>query len=486
MLSGSGRSCAEAFGFHAAAAGTAAVKRWRSSRHNVVEAHSPVTLDITDLNHRGEGVGRWQGMTVFVRGAFPGDRVRAVVLETRKSYARARLQDVLIPSPHRVPAPCPVAGVCGGCQLQGLAYPAQLAWKQRYVREVLRRIGGLDVEVAPAAGMDHPWGYRNKAQFPLGTRGGKLVAGCFEPGTHDIVEIDRCALQHEANNRALAAARSLLEELRIPVYDELADRGFARHLVTRVGARTEEIMGVVVTRYWRPRGAVWPGAFPGRWMGAVPGLVSVYQNLNPRRTNVIMGEEDRLLLGKPVIEDRLLGLTFRISPHSFYQVNPHQAEVMYTLVRNWAGLGESELALDVYCGVGTIALVLAAQGAQVVGIEEVAAAVQDARENARANGLDHVQFVCGKAEDVLPGLMEKRLPQVVVLDPPRQGVARTVLEALLKAGPPRVIYVSCAPATLARDLAVLVQGGYRVLAVQPVDMFPQTAHVESVARLEKG
>ncbi|HHY95528.1 MAG TPA: 23S rRNA (uracil(1939)-C(5))-methyltransferase RlmD [Firmicutes bacterium] len=468
-------------------------------------------LTITDLNHRGEGVGREQGLAVFVPGAVPGDVVRVELSERKKSHARARLVDVIEPSPDRVAALCPVAAACGGCQLQFLSYPAQLRWKRQYLQETLRRVGGLSVEVAPTMGMEHPWGYRNKGQFPLGRQGGRVVAGCFAPGTHRIVPVEHCPLQHPAGNRVLAAGRSLLEEMHIPIYDEVADRGFARHLISRVAVHTGQSMGVLVTRQWTPpappASADWPGAFPRRWAEMAPGLASVYQNLNPRRTNIIMGPQDRLLWGRPAIEDQLLGLRFLISAHSFYQVNPYQAEAMYALVREWAALRGDEMVLDLYCGVGTIALVLAAAGQgrspSVVGVEEVPQAVADARQNARLNGLDRVEFLCGRAEDILPSLLADRAPRVVVLDPPRQGVDARVLTALVGAasgtggmsapsraaagggGACRLIYVSCHPATLARDLAILVQGGFHLERVQPVDMFPQTAHIETVASLRR-
>ncbi len=479
-----------------------------------------ITVEITDLNHRGEGVGRWQGQVIFVRGAIPGDVVRAELVEqagragagsarggparggpqrgelqrgglhgggTQRRYARARLREVVTPSPDRVSPVCPVASRCGGCQLQALAYPAQLAWKERMVRETLRRVGHLEVEVAPTLGMDYPWAYRNKAIFPLGLERGRVVGGCFEPGTHRVVDVGECPLQHRLNNQVLNAGRQLVEELCIPVYDEISDSGFARHIISRVAVSRGEGMAILVTRYRLPpewKQAKWPGDLPGRWMAAVPHLLSVYQNVNARQTNVIMGEEDILLEGRSTIEDRLLGLSFTISPRSFYQVNPVQAEAMYRLVASWAALEAGDEAVDVYCGVGTIALVLAQAGARVTGVEEVPEAVADARHNAIRNGLEGTRFLCGQAEKVLPELLEATRPAVVVLDPPRQGAKPEVLAAVARARPPRVIYVSCAPATLARDLAGLVATGYSVVRVQPVDMFPQTAHVETVVLLQ--
>ncbi len=479
------------------------------------ESPGLVRLTITDLGSGGEGVGRAGGLVVFVPGALPGDRVTARLVPAGHGsrFARGELVTVDDPSPHRVAPPCPVARSCGGCQLLAFSYPAQLEWKTRVVREALRRVGHLEeVAVHPCLAASHPLGYRNKAQFPVSrgrwtARGGsgrksgrafrdraaaggsqadraELVAGLFRRGTHEVVPVESCPLQHPINNRVLAAAVRLASELGVPAYDEDTGEGLLRHILARVADGGREAMAVFVTA---------DSTFPaGRRLAAalreaVPEVKTVVQNVNTRRTNVILGPRDIVLSGRGFITDHLGGLAFRVSASSFFQVNPEQAEVLYGVATRLAR--GARRAADVYCGVGTITLFLAAnlEGLeQIVGVEVNPAAARDAAANARANRIDKATFVCGDAAAVVRDMAEARLSlDTVVLDPPRKGCEPAVIEALLRLGPARVVYVSCNPATLARDLARLAAGGYRVTEAQPVDMFPQTVHVETVALAER-
>lgn len=433
-----------------------------------------------DLGHAGEGVGRYHGQVVFVPGALPGERVRVTVTQVSRRWARARLLSVETPASTRVEPACPVAPVCGGCQLQHLDYAHQLAYKARRLKTALERIGKLErVTVNPPLGMPDPWWYRHKAQYPVQGTPGAPRLGFFRPGTHEVVDTQRCWIQSEANNQVLQVARRLLQELAIPPYDEGSDTGIIRHVVSRSSAATGEVMVVWVTR---------TEELPHReklvegLRREVRGLASVYQNINPRRTNVILGPQDVHLWGNQTIEEEVCGLRFGISPRSFFQVNPEQAEVLFRQVRRLADLQGNERVLDAYCGTGTIALCVARDAREVVGIEAVEAAVEDARANARRNGLSHVRFVEGRVEDILPAWDGPGF-DVVILDPPRRGCEPPVLEAVAAARPSRIVYVSCHPETLARDLGFLSGRGYEVREVQPVDLFPHTAHVEAVTLL---
>ena len=459
----------------------------RSPAKRSPELKAPVAVGerhrvrIVDLDTEGDGVGRVHDWVVFVPGTVPGDEAVVEITEIARRYGRARLVELLEPSPDRVAPPCPVAGRCGGCQLQALDYAAQLRWKERRVREALRRIGGLEgVTVLPVLGMQQPWRYRNKAQYPLAAVGGQLVMGFFARGTHEIVEADDCLIQDPLNVEVAFLARSLLAQAGVPGYDETTGQGVIRHVVVRTSRAHRTAMAILVTN---------GPDLPGReeivaGLAAHPKVVSVAQNINTRRTNVIFGEETRILWGEPHLEDKIGHVRFLISPRSFFQVNGEQVEVLYEQVRHDAALTGVERVLDAYCGVGTIALYLAGQAAEVVGIESVPEAVEDARRNAAYNGIENAFFRVGRVEDVLPRLIQQgQRFDVAVLDPPRRGCEPSVLEALAAAGVPRLVYVSCHPESLARDLGRLAALGYAVEQVQPVDMFPMTTHIECVARM---
>jgi 23S rRNA (uracil1939-C5)-methyltransferase len=439
-------------------------------------------LEITGLGHSGEGVGRHEGLTLFVPGGIPGDVVTARAVEVKKNYARAALVAIRQPSPQRVEPLCPVVGACGGCQLQHMGYEGQLQWKRQQVVDALTRIGKLEgVTVHPTLGMTDPWHYRNKAQFPVGAAGGRVVAGFFAPGSHRIVDIDACAIQHPLGNRIMQEVKALAQEYGVEIYDETAHRGVLRHVLARVGRGTGEAMAVLVTN-----GPAFPHGrkIARKLMERIPELVSVVQNINPEKTNVVLGRESRVLAGKDHIIDYIGDLAFAISPVSFFQVNPAQTEVLYGKAVAYAGLTGGETVLDIYCGIGTISLFLARQAREVIGIEVVPDAIADARENARRNGITNARFICGDAAAEMPRLAAAGTrADVVVLDPPRKGCDEPVLHAIADMAPARIVYVSCNPASLARDLAILAQRGYRTWEVQPVDMFPHTAHVECCALL---
>lgn len=443
-----------------------------------------ITVTVHGLGSSGEGVARYEGLTIFVPGGAPGDRLLARVQEVKKNYARAALVRVEEPSPDRVAPPCPVVGECGGCQLQHIAYAAQLRLKRQQVADALERLGKLSgVTVHPTLGMADPWHYRNKAQFPVGWRAGRVIAGFFAPGTHRVVDIDQCQIQHPLGNRIMAEVKALAERYGVRIYDERTHTGVLRHVLARVGRGTGEAMAVLVTN-----GPDFPHGreIARELMARIPGLVSVVQNINPARTNVVLGRESRVLAGKEHITDYIGDLEFKISPVSFFQVNPAQTEVLYGKALEYAGLTGTETVIDLYCGIGTISLFLARRCREVIGIEWVEEAVADARQNAALNGIQNARFIAGDAAVEMPRLAGKGVrADVIVLDPPRKGCDEPVLEAVARMAPRRVVYVSCNPASLARDLGRLAGMGYRTAEVQPVDMFPHTAHVECVARVER-
>ena len=466
-----------------------------------VRKNDIVTLDIEGLTQDGAGVGRADGFALFVQGALPGERVRAKVLKVKKQYGYAKMLELLQASPDRVEAPCPIYGKCGGCQLQHMDYRAQLEWKRRHVVDCLTRIGKLRVAdegaagdggagaaegivVHPTIGMADPWRYRNKAQVPIGMAqadsedgaAGSLIGGFYAQHSHRIVDMDACLIQHERNDAAVRLVKEIGTRLGIRAYDETTGRGLLRHVVVRTGFATGETMVVLVTNGTRiPR----VDELVEGIRKALPDVRSIVQNVNTRNTNVIFGDETRVLWGSDVIYDELDGIRFAISARSFYQVNPAQTVTLYRKAVEYAGLTGRETVIDAYCGIGTISLFLARHAGKVYGVEEVPEAVEDARRNAALNGMHHVAFEVGLAEEVMPRWREEGVAaDVIVVDPPRKGCDAKLLETIIAMQPKRVVYVSCNPATLARDLAVLEAGGFRTVEVQPVDMFPHTGHVE--------
>jgi 23S rRNA (uracil1939-C5)-methyltransferase len=440
-------------------------------------------LDIHGLTHEGAGVGRYKGFTLFVPDALPGERVLAKVVKVRPQYGYAKRVELLQPSPERAEPPCPVYARCGGCHLQHLSYEAQLAFKRQQVVDALVRIGKFgDVPVLPTIGMDAPWGYRNKAQVPVGLADGRVITGFYAPRTHDIVETDHCLIQHPYNDDIVAEARQVVHALGIPVYDESTHTGWLRHIVARVAVSTGETMVVFVANGREvPKQAQLVEELRER----IPHLASIMLNVNREKTNVIFGKESYCLWGKSRIVDEIAGVFFTISPRSFYQVNPTQTEVLYRKARDYAALTGTETVIDAYCGIGTISLFVAPYAARVYGIEVVPEAVEDAKANAVLNGIRNAEFLTGRAEEVIVTLYCQHgvCADVVIMDPPRKGCDEALLATVAAMRPRRVVYISCNPSTLARDLRYLADRGYAVEEIQPVDMFPHTYHVECAAKL---
>ncbi|WP_339167414.1 23S rRNA (uracil(1939)-C(5))-methyltransferase RlmD [Brevibacillus sp. FSL L8-0520] len=442
-----------------------------------------MTLTIKSLGINGEGIGYFKRKIVFVEKALPGEVVHAEVTEVKEKYAVAKLLRVVEKSPARVEPPCPVYEQCGGCSLQHMDYQAQLASKQELVIESLRKYARLEnPPVAPTIGMDNPWGYRNKAQFQVGRQDGKLVAGLYQTGSHQLVDLETCQVQHEATTIIVRTAKKVIEELGIPVYDERKRTGVIRTVVARVAFATGETQLTLVTATPDiPRVKELILELRTR----LPELVSIVQNVNPKKTSVIFGDTTRELWGRPSIAEKLGELSFDLSARAFFQLNPEQTRKLYDEVKKAAGLTGSELLLDLYCGTGTISLWLAPYAREVQGIELIPEAVEDARTNAERNRAQNVQFHVGRAEVLMPKWAKQGIkPDVVVVDPPRTGLDDALIRSLLEVQPKKLVYVSCNPSTLAKDIAKLL-AEYELVQVQPVDMFPHTAHVEAVSLLVK-
>lgn len=446
-----------------------------------VQVGQVIEIEIHGQGHNGSGVGRYNGFTVFVPLVVPGEKVLAKVSLVKKNYAHADLFEVIEAHENRTEPRCPIYQDCGGCQSQHLSYPEQLRLKEQQVREQFHRIGGFtDLTIHPILGMEEPWIYRNKAQVPFGkNQQGEIVAGFYANQSHEIIDLEACYIQHPDNDAAIRFVKQLVRELKISIYHEKTHTGILRHLMVRIGVHTGEMMIVLVTN-----GKKLPhkDMLISKIREAFPQCKSIVQNINDRQTNVILGKENILLWGREYIYDTIGDVKFAISPHSFFQVNPTQTKVLYDQVRKYAALTGDETVVDAYCGIGTIALYLANQAKQVYGVEIVPEAIADAKENAKRNEMSHVHFEVGAAEKVMPKWLEQGIrPDVVIVDPPRKGCDSELLDAVVGMEPKRIVYVSCNPATLARDAKYLRELGYETVEAQPVDMFPQTGHVECVA-----
>ncbi|MFC3211069.1 23S rRNA (uracil(1939)-C(5))-methyltransferase RlmD [Planomicrobium okeanokoites] len=448
-----------------------------------VNKNDRLLVHVEDLTHDGAGVAKVDGYPLFIHGALPGEDVHIHVLKTLKSYGFAKLLEIENASPFRVEAPCPVFDTCGGCQIQHLSYEGQMTFKRKLVRDAITRIGKLpDVPVHAVKGMGNPWRYRNKSQIPFGMEDGRVVAGFYQPRSHRIADTDICLIQTPEADSIMAGIKQKLTEIGIEPYEEETHRGQLRHVIVRKARATGEIMVVLVTKKKKFQQAAQAIELI---QSLVPETVSIVQNINPQKTNVIFGDETITLWGKDVIEDRIGDVRFEISARSFYQINPEQTEVLYGQALEYANLTGNETVIDAYCGIGTISLFLAQRAKFVMGVEIVPPAIEDAKRNAELNGLSNTLFEAGPAEQVIPRwYKEGRKADVLVVDPPRKGCDEQLLHTILKQRPERVVYVSCNPATLARDLRILEDGGYRTQEVQPVDMFPQSTHCEAVAWLQ--
>lgn len=453
-----------------------------------VKVGDEITVDINGYATHGEGVGRHEGFTIFVPDCLDGEKVLTRIELVKKNYARGKLLRVLEKSPQRIAPGCGIYGQCGGCQLLHMKYSGQLEFKRRRVIEVMERLGGFkDVTVHPVIGMDSPWEYRNKVQYPFAVNEqGKVVIGCYQKGTHNVVDTRECLIQHELNSRIMNRVRELVQGMGISIYNEKTGQGLLRYVLVKNGFGSGEAMVVLVTN-----GPEFPeGKELAKLLAAdFPALKSVVQNINTSSGNVVLGEKNKVLYGADGIIDRLGELEFKISATSFFQVNPAQTEILYAKALEYANLTGSERVLDAYCGVGTLTLFMASKAKEVYGIEVIPEAIEDAKENAIRNNADNVVFVMGATEDVLPKLVSIGIDfDVAVVDPPRSGCEERVLQTFAKLEVPRIVYVSCNPSTLARDLKFLANRGYEVKEIQPVDMFPHTYHVECVtlmSRVEK-
>ena len=442
-----------------------------------------IRVTIEDLSSDGLGVGHSDGMAFFIKDTVIGDEVEAKIMKMKKTYGYARMTKLLVPSPDRIEARCPVARQCGGCQIQSMSYPAQLRFKENKVRNNLMRIGKFEnPPMEPIIGMDTPFRYRNKAQFPIGySRDGRRIAGFYAGRTHAIIECEDCLLGARVNQEILETVLSHMEQFQIEPYEEQTGKGLLRHVMTRVGHSTGEIMVCLVVNGTKlPHEEALIAALTG-----IPGMASITLNTNTEKTNVIMGHKQRLLWGRPYIEDTIGAVRFRISPLSFFQVNPLQTEKLYGKALEYAGLTGKETVWDLYCGIGTISLFLAQRAKKVCGVEIVPAAIEDARKNAALNGFTNAEFFVGKAEEVLPEKYKTEgiTADVIVVDPPRKGCEESVLTTMIQMQPKRIVYVSCDSATLARDLKYLCENGYTLQKCCPVDMFGNSVHVETVVLL---
>ena len=452
-----------------------------------IKKNDIVVVTIDDIGMDGEGIGKVDGYTLFIKDAIIGDKIEAKVMKTKKNYGYARLMNIVEPSPYRVEPKCSLARPCGGCQIQSMSYERQLVFKQEKVKNNLLRIGGFLEEEIPMQkiiGMDNPWRYRNKAQVPVGRdKDGNLATGFYAGRTHDIINQEDCYIGSKKNQEILNKVKQFMDTYGIPPYYESSHMGLIRHILIREGFVTGQIMVCLIIN-----GDKLPES--DKLVSSlleVEGMTSISLNINKEKTNVILGKEIINLYGEGYIYDYIGDVKYQISPLSFFQVNPVQTNVLYETALEYADLKGDEVVWDLYCGIGTISLFLAQKAKMVYGVEIVPAAIEDAKKNAMLNGFNNAKFYVGKAEEVLPQAYEKEhiYADVIVVDPPRKGCDETLLNTIVEMSPKRVVYVSCDSATLARDVRYLADRGYELRKVQPVDMFPHTGHVETVVLLSK-
>ncbi|SHH67903.1 23S rRNA (uracil1939-C5)-methyltransferase [Butyrivibrio fibrisolvens DSM 3071] len=464
-----------------------------------------LTVEITDIGNDGEGIGKIDGYTLFIKDAVIGDLVKAKIMKAKKNYAYAHLEEVITPSKDRVKPKCPIARQCGGCQIQNMSYESQLRFKQSKVRNNIVRLGGFDEKeidsiMEPIIGMDDPFKYRNKAQFPVGKdKNGKIVTGFYAGHSHNIIPNTDCIIGVPDNKEILEIIIAHMEKNHIEPYDEVTGKGLVRHILIRKGFVSGQLMVCLVINYKNKNNT--DNIYIKNQdeliskLSLIDGMTSISVSINTEKTNVIMGTEIHTIWGQDTIKDTLCGLEFNISPLSFYQVNPVQTEKLYGQAIEYAGLTGNETVWDLYCGIGTITLSMSKKAKQVYGVEIIPQAIDDANDNAARNSISNAKFYVGKAEEVLPDFYEKESekdsssnalhPDVIVVDPPRKGCDQMCLDTMLKMAPNRIVYVSCDSATLARDLRILCDGGYKLEHVRPCDMFPMSVHVETVCLLSK-
>ncbi|MDF2472823.1 MAG: rlmD [Anaerocolumna sp.] len=449
-----------------------------------IKKNDELIVDIVDISSEGEGIGKHQGFILFVNNTVVGDKVKVKVMKTKKSYGYARMMELLEASPFRVEARCPIAEKCGGCTLQHLVYRKQLEFKQNKVKNCLLRIGGFteNIPMEPIVGMEEPFYYRNKAQFPVGKdKDGGVVIGFYAGRTHSIIDTSHCYIQAEINDIIIEQIRRFLEVYKISIYEEETHTGLVRHILTRVGFVTGELMVCLVIN-----GTKLPHQEEFiEFLTRIPHMTSISLNINQEKTNVILGNKVETIWGQPHITDYIGEIKYQISPLSFYQVNPIQTKKLYEIALNYADLHGEEVVWDLYCGIGTISLFLAEKAKQVYGVEIIPEAIEDARRNAEINGIQNAEFFVGAAEDILPRKYKEEniYADVIVVDPPRKGCDESLLDTIVQMSPKKVVYVSCDPATLARDLKYLCDRGYQIKKVQAVDQFGHSVHTETVVKL---
>ncbi len=437
---------------------------------------------ITDYTSEGQGVAHIEGCAVFIPNSIAGEKYRVRIEKAQKTWAAGKIVEILEKSPHRCNRECPVAKLCGGCDFWHMDYEEESRLKAERVRNCLNRIGGESLESVEILSAPTFYGYRNKAQYPVAAKKGRAYAGFFRAGTHDVVENKRCLILTEESDRVKDAVMDYVNQFRVPAYDELAHKGLLRHIYVRRGAVSGEILLCLVIN-----GRSIPKAHEliGR-LKKIPGFATLVLSVNTRKGNAVLGDKFVTLHGPGYIEDTLCGLNFRLSPRSFYQVNHHQAQRLYEAAISQAGITKDDTVLDLYCGVGTITLAMAGAAGKVIGVEVIPQAVADARDNARRNGIENVEFFCGDAGEAALALERDGIrADVAVVDPPRKGLSADTIEALHRMGPRRIVYVSCDPATLARDVALLKERGYALQSALAADLFPRCAHVETVVCLSR-
>lgn len=454
----------------------------------MVEKNKEYIFDIISQGYEGEGIAKIDNKyPIFIEGALKGEKVKVRIVKVNKNFAYGKLMEVLEPSEERVNPPCAIYKRCGGCKLQHASYKAQLDFKWDRVKDCVSKIGKLDPSIVKyPLGMENPWRYRNKVQLPIGLINGEVKIGFFAPRSHDIIDMESCLIQDEIGDKVVKLTREWIEKFNIRPYNvdgEYDEKGIVRHIMIRRGFTTNEVMIVLVTN-----GENLPHkeAFVDLMVKNIPGIKSVIQNINSKKTNVILGLESKTLWGEDTISDYIGDFRFNISPLSFFQVNPIQTEVLYGKALEYANLTGNEEVFDAYCGTGTITLFLSQKAKKVYGVEIIPQAIDNAWINAKENKVENVEFFVGESEVVIPDLINKGVKaDVVVVDPPRKGCDKKLLDAITNIDAKKIVYVSCDPSTLGRDLKVLEENGYKTLEVQPVDMFPNTAHIENVALLIK-
>ncbi len=448
-----------------------------------VQKNESYTLEIIDIGTNGEGIAKIQDFVIFIPDAITGDVVETKILKVKKNMAFGKVMTLVTPSKQRATTRCDITHKCGGCQLQQMDYASQLEWKRKKVYNAITRIGGIkDIEVEPTLGMADPFHYRNKAQYPIRKVGDTVEIGFFASRSHRVIDWDACAIQDKRCEAIIKKVKQFLQEENIPIYDETTQKGLVRHLIIKTAYYTGEIMVALVIK-----GAKLPQSEQlVKTLQEIEGVKSILLNTNREKTNVILGEKTQVLAGEPYIIDKIGDLSFKISLLSFFQVNPLQTKVLYDKALEYAALTGEETVWDAYCGIGSISLFLAQKAKKVYGVEIVEQAIENARENTQLNGLNNVEFFVGKAEEVIPQQYKEGIvADTIVVDPPRKGCEKALLDTLVEMAPKKIVYVSCDPATLARDLGYLVENGYKVEKVQPVDMFPHTTHVECCVSLKK-